>query len=176
MREWLSSFSRHPVAPCTYGVIHWKNAPNINRICLGSIKVRQESKAVSVESSSCHCSDRIGSKQRTRAAVASQSVKQQTKNQWLNCKMDLEDHYCVRWKGKSWQFVGQVPSIFSSFPGFHSNIVNALEDLKSDETFVDVTLSCEGETIQVNINYSSESTKHLHGIIWLILINCAVTL
>ena len=51
------------------------------------------------------------------------------------------------------------------FPGFHSNIVNALEDLKSDETFVDVTLSCEGETIQVNINYSVESTKHLHGII-----------
>lgn len=44
--------------------------------------------------------------------------------------MDLEDHYCVRWKG------------------FHSNIVNALEDLKSDEAFVDVTLSCSGETIQ----------------------------
>ena len=36
------------------------------------------------------------------------------------------------------------------FQGFHSNIVNALEDLKSDETFVDVTLSCEGETIQVD--------------------------
>ena len=51
------------------------------------------------------------------------------------------------------------------FPGFHSNIVNALEDLKSDETFVDVTLSCEGETIQVDINYSVKSTKHLHGII-----------
>lgn len=51
------------------------------------------------------------------------------------------------------------------FQGFHSNIVNALEDLKSDETFVDVTLSCEGETIQVDINYSVESTKHLNGII-----------
>ena len=51
------------------------------------------------------------------------------------------------------------------FPGFHSNIVNALEDLKSDETFVDVTLSCEGETIQVDINYSVQSTKHMHGII-----------
>ena len=33
--------------------------------------------------------------------------------------------------------------------GFHSNIVLALEDLKSDEEFVDVTLSCEGQTIQV---------------------------
>ena len=35
-----------------------------------------------------------------------------------------------------------------SSTGFHSNIVTALEDLKSDEAFVDVTLSCEGETIQ----------------------------
>lgn len=42
----------------------------------------------------------------------------------------VEEHYCVRWKG------------------FHSNIVSALEDLKSDEAFVDVTLSCDGETIQ----------------------------
>lgn len=45
--------------------------------------------------------------------------------------MDLgEEHYCVRWKG------------------FQSNIVSALEDLKNDESFVDVTLSCDGETIQ----------------------------
>eukprot|EP00092_Neocalanus_flemingeri_P094534 GFUD01120223.1.p1 GENE.GFUD01120223.1~~GFUD01120223.1.p1 ORF type:complete len:487 (+),score=111.09 GFUD01120223.1:215-1675(+) len=42
----------------------------------------------------------------------------------------VEEHYCVRWKG------------------FHSNIVSALEDLKTDEAFVDVTLSCDGETIQ----------------------------
>ena len=35
------------------------------------------------------------------------------------------------------------------FSGFHSNIVSALEDLKTDEAFVDVTLSCDGETIQV---------------------------
>lgn len=42
----------------------------------------------------------------------------------------VEEHYCVRWKG------------------FHSNIVTALEDLKTDEAFVDVTLSCSGETIQ----------------------------
>jgi len=42
----------------------------------------------------------------------------------------VEEHYCVRWKG------------------FHSNIVTALEDLKTDEAFVDVTLSCDGETIQ----------------------------
>ena len=33
--------------------------------------------------------------------------------------------------------------------GFHTNIVSALEDLKSDEEFVDVTLSCEGKTLQV---------------------------
>ena len=63
------------------------------------------------------------------------------------------------------RFQAKSPQYFPHFPGFHSNIVNALEDLKSDETFVDVTLSCEGETIQVNINYSVESTKHLHGII-----------
>lgn len=42
----------------------------------------------------------------------------------------IEEHYCVRWKG------------------FHSNIVTALEDLKTDEEFVDVTLSCDGRTIQ----------------------------
>jgi len=42
----------------------------------------------------------------------------------------VEEHYCVRWKG------------------FHSNIVTALEDLKTDEAFVDVTLSCAGETLQ----------------------------
>jgi len=42
----------------------------------------------------------------------------------------VEEHYCVRWKG------------------FHSNIVTALEDLKTDEEFVDVTLSCDGRTIQ----------------------------
>lgn len=41
-----------------------------------------------------------------------------------------EEHYCVRWKG------------------FHSNIVSALEDLKTDEAFVDVSLSCDGHTIQ----------------------------
>merc|ERR1719187_2919000 len=40
------------------------------------------------------------------------------------------EQYCVRWKG------------------FHSNIVTALEDLKTDEEFVDVTLSCDGQTIQ----------------------------
>ena len=45
------------------------------------------------------------------------------------------------------------------FQGFHSNIVNALEDLKSDETFVDVTLSCEGETIQVDTNYIFRALK-----------------
>ena len=33
--------------------------------------------------------------------------------------------------------------------GFHSNIVSALEDLKTDEAFVDVSLSCDGHTIQV---------------------------
>ena len=45
-----------------------------------------------------------------------------------------------------------APSDVIYFPlvGFHSNIVSALEDLKSDESFVDVTLSCDGETIQVN--------------------------
>ena len=75
--------------------------------------------------------------------------------------MDLEDHYCVRWKGMNHPFPGQVPSMYCSFEGFHSNIVNALEDLKSDETFVDVTLSCEGETIQVNIHYSVSSTKDI---------------
>jgi hypothetical protein len=42
----------------------------------------------------------------------------------------IEEHYCVRWKG------------------FHSNILTALEDLKTDEEFVDVTLSCDGRTIQ----------------------------
>ena len=35
--------------------------------------------------------------------------------------------------------------------GFQSNIVTALEDLKNDESFVDVTLSCDGETIQVEV-------------------------
>ena len=65
-----------------------------------------------------------------------------------NTRFQVKSHQCI-----------------AHFEGFHSNIVNALEDLKSDETFVDVTLSCEGETIQVNINYSLESTKHLHGII-----------
>ena len=63
------------------------------------------------------------------------------------------------------RFQAKSPQYFPHFPGFHSNIVNALEDLKSDETFVDVTLSCEGETIQVDINYSVQSTKHMHGII-----------
>lgn len=31
--------------------------------------------------------------------------------------------------------------------------MTALEDLKSDESFVDVTLSCDGETIQVRTFY-----------------------
>ena len=49
--------------------------------------------------------------------------------------------------------------------GFHSNIVTALEDLKTDEAFVDVTLSCDGETIQVRekellINFE-DITMHL---------------
>ena len=57
------------------------------------------------------------------------------------------------------RFQAKYPRYIPHFQGFHSNIVNALEDLKSDETFVDVTLSCEGETIQVdiNINYSLSS-------------------
>ena len=64
--------------------------------------------------------------------------------------MDLEDHYCVRWKGRNLSGSVELPvNYFSLFSGFHSNIVNALEDLKSDEAFVDVTLSCDGETIQV---------------------------
>ena len=51
------------------------------------------------------------------------------------------------------------------FSGFHSNIVTALEDLKTDEAFVDVTLSCDGETIQVRekellINFE-DITMHL---------------
>ena len=57
------------------------------------------------------------------------------------------------------RFPAKSPRYIPLFQGFHSNIVNALEDFKSDETFVDVTLSCEGETIQVdiNINYSLSS-------------------
>ena len=62
-------------------------------------------------------------------------------------------------KVESDRFQVKSPRYIPHFQGFHSNIVNALEDLKSDETFVDVTLSCEGETIQVdiNINYSLSS-------------------
>ena len=80
--------------------------------------------------------------------------------------MDLgEEHYCVRWKGKQRHRCLEIfefslllflaPSDLIYFPlvGFHSNIVSALEDLKSDESFVDVTLSCDGETIQVGIQY-----------------------
>ena len=42
-----------------------------------------------------------------------------------------------------------VPKIIAFNLGFHSNIVSALEDLKTDEAFVDVSLSCDGHTIQV---------------------------
>ena len=41
------------------------------------------------------------------------------------------------------------PKIIALNLGFHSNIVSALEDLKTDEAFVDVSLSCDGHTIQV---------------------------
>ena len=54
-----------------------------------------------------------------------------------------------------WSFQGII-SHYSA--GFHSNIVNALEDLKSDEAFVDVTLSCDGETIQVGGYFSMKLT------------------
>lgn len=65
--------------------------------------------------------------------------------------MDLgEEHYCVRWKGYFHDFSLAEFNI-GWFSGFQSNIVSALEDLKNDESFVDVTLSCDGETIQVMI-------------------------
>ena len=44
-----------------------------------------------------------------------------------------------------------VPKIIAFNLGFHSNIVSALEDLKTDEAFVDVSLSCDGHTIQVSL-------------------------
>jgi len=44
--------------------------------------------------------------------------------------MKTTDHYSIQWQG------------------FHSNIINSLEDLKSVEDFVDVTLSCEGKTFK----------------------------
>ena len=60
------------------------------------------------------------------------------------------------------EFVASVDlwktKMFSS-PGFHSNIVSALDDLKSDESFVDVTLSCDGETIQVRLEFSGTFTN-----------------
>ena len=59
-----------------------------------------------------------------------------------------EELYCVRWKGRV-KMVSCVCKFTGIISGFHSNIVSALEDLKSDESFVDVTLSCEGEMIQV---------------------------
>ncbi|XP_023346068.1 broad-complex core protein isoforms 1/2/3/4/5 [Eurytemora carolleeae] len=58
-----------------------------------------------------------------------------------------ENHYCVRWKG------------------FHSNILTALEDLKSDEEFVDVTLSCEGKTLQGHKLILSASSPYFRKIL-----------
>jgi len=58
-----------------------------------------------------------------------------------------EDHYCVRWKG------------------FHTNIVSALGDLKSDEEFVDVTLSCEGKTLQGHKVILSASSPYFRKIL-----------
>ena len=61
----------------------------------------------------------------------------------------VEEHYCVRWKGELKAKMRKNLTRKCEFSGFHSNIVSALEDLKTDEAFVDVTLSCDGETIQV---------------------------
>ena len=60
----------------------------------------------------------------------------------------VEEHYCVRWKGEK-HFLEKSEKKKRIIAGFHSNIVTALEDLKTDEAFVDVTLSCAGETLQV---------------------------
>lgn len=60
---------------------------------------------------------------------------------------EMEEHYCVRWKG------------------FHSNIVSALEDLKSDEEFVDVTLSCDGRMLQGHKVILSASSPYFRKIL-----------
>jgi len=59
----------------------------------------------------------------------------------------IEEHYCVRWKG------------------FHNNIVSALEDLKTDEEFVDVTLSCDGKTLQGHKVILSASSPYFRKIL-----------
>ena len=73
--------------------------------------------------------------------------------------MDLgEEHYCVRWKGYFTDFC-LTKFHFGELSGFQSNIVSALEDLKNDESFVDVTLSCDGETIQVLMLKANDTRK-----------------
>merc|ERR1719187_810726 len=57
------------------------------------------------------------------------------------------EQYCVRWKG------------------FHSNIVTALEDLKTDEEFVDVTLSCDGRMLQGHKVILSASSPYFRKIL-----------
>jgi hypothetical protein len=46
--------------------------------------------------------------------------------------MAVGEHYCLKWNN------------------YQTNMVSALEGLKLEEDFVDVTLSCEGKTIKAH--------------------------